>query len=125
MEGTRHFHCLNAGFFLLHLFSACHIAVGQQNGIIYGSSQLNTAHNDISHIYHGISGQIRHCHIQENSRLNGDHNDHRHQRERKLNMTTKNTPSRDRIFTRVLSAVIKVLISIVEGVSPSTKESSG
>ena len=32
-------------------------------------------------------------------------------RERKLNMTTKNTPSRDRIFTRVLSAVIKVLIS--------------
>ena len=39
--------------------------------------------------------------------------------ERKLNMTTRNTPNSDSIFTLELSEVMVVLISCVEGVSPT------
>ena len=40
-------------------------------------------------------------------------------KDRKLNITTRNTPSMDNKFTLELSAVIVVLISCVEGVSPT------
>ena len=40
-------------------------------------------------------------------------------KDRKLNMTTRNTPSMDNKLTLELSAVIVVLISCVEGVSPT------
>ena len=70
---------LNTGLLFRKELPLCNIVVSQQNRIIHSRAQLNTADNDIAHIHHIHTLNIRNRHIQENCHLNRNHDHKRNQ----------------------------------------------